>query len=1554
MAVPFLTQSGLDRGILRTIWTVADPNNVGTLTSTDQFHLMLRLVAMAQSGLLGFGSNTLLSADSLRMQVLQSSAQLLPLPTFSSVVIPPQDQLMGMFGPSLPTHPAAASILTTTTTTTIDEAFGSLVGEIQNAPLRGVAVATTGLEPAGGGVGGGQHVPSYGANQIINNNNDYGNMMMTALPPSSLATTTVIAPGMVTQHVSRPSNASALSDTSFTGDFGDGSVQQPLPPQQHHRQMSSMGSMSADAFSTMSVYDAPNIADVPLPANSGIFATTAGVPPGPIFGMAGSSSVVSISSNCSNQLQMQQQPQLPPSSMVYPQQPSLPVGIDGPEKAPTQPLVEQEDEVADDDDFGGFASATTTDISFSVPPPAPFGMSTVGLGPSTGQYPNLGFGSTVTTTDGINNIISTTDISDAFSSLDAIVPDAPLPSLDAFAAVVAATSTDLPTLGEIDTPAAAPDNDVKDDDFTGFEEAPAPLDTAAVTATSSNNDEDYENEDDEEFGDFGSATQPSMESTQQSLFGGESQQPIDPFSFQDQSQPPQPLPPYMTDTGRAMSEPVTTSSGSSALGVVAVTDSGRSLSVSDAFDAFGEILPRQDDPLPTLDVFGGGIAAAVGIDSATFGDATNEMNTTLPHEAGNGTGDDDVDDDDDFGGFSSAPALSSEALPQEASEFQPFGSNASPEKAIPAVTDMGRSLSEPVTSSWQPLPTALTDIGRSVSAAFGDLPATQEDGVLASFDFFGGTTATDATVPASLAEATTGEFDEFGSFASPSDIATTQDKDSMAFETSISPPSMADLGRTRSEPFAGSAPFPAVTDVRSLSISDAFGDIPSLDTPLPSLDILSETIAVTEVTEEGNGGDGGDDDDDDFGDFGGFVEAASPTEVAPATEANQSATSYVAPRGEPDFLAFDSTNDAEQNPATTSMGLMVEEELSTMPVDFDAESRPLPISDMDGQGQHLTSDDSNFFGSGNQMPQSVTSIGRTSSEPFSSLSQPPAVADSTRSTSLATDAFSLGPTPGSRDPGTWDAFVQPEPSPPEADEADMEFGDFSSAGFDAPAQTSEPDTLVSGSPPDTSFAAFDSAPALTDGSGVEDDDMFGDFGAASQAGEDAEPSAAVESAVKTEGSEQAPPDDTVAVVAEDDDDFGDFQEIAPTGNGTMQQGAEPDLFAGFDAPTQSQNRDDPFAGGVDVTQTTASSENPPPSEQEQAKEVDPSDLDGFGDFSSFEPADTATSMGLSDPMTTTQGNDFDDNDDDDWGDFEDVQGPGPVLSASSSGTDAFAEEVQLRDRIRSLSLRLPESVLLKSGLSGEHADLGDAFEANIGIKSTMDGASKRRVDRCVQVLELLSGGGDHSRLASTYWVQVFDVANEELDLALTLLNEAREVPPHVWESDGNGTGRAVVGALTAFLAGLAECMRVVRSIVATVGDVLLLDESAMLTIDTWASSWCSLSILEKALEAERKWRDIQRALVPPAPPSSNAAPPAWPHLPAAPPAVSLQEIRSRTNGDVGRVSNKICQLTLQPLWEQEDGGTTRAEVTWQGRPFMACSANFLANRCPFFVVVAGD
>jgi hypothetical protein len=103
-AVPFLSQSGLDRTILRHIWSTVDPNATGKLTTKHQFYVVLRLVALAQAGLLWTPQNSDLDAITLSMQIQQCLIQTahrtdVKLATFSGVTIPDAQVLQNMYAP---------------------------------------------------------------------------------------------------------------------------------------------------------------------------------------------------------------------------------------------------------------------------------------------------------------------------------------------------------------------------------------------------------------------------------------------------------------------------------------------------------------------------------------------------------------------------------------------------------------------------------------------------------------------------------------------------------------------------------------------------------------------------------------------------------------------------------------------------------------------------------------------------------------------------------------------------------------------------------------------------------------------------------------------------------------------------------------------------------------------------------------------------------------------------------------------------------------------------------------------------------------------------------------------------------------------------------------------------------------------------------------------------------------------------------------------------------------------------------------------------------------
>jgi len=124
---------------------------------------------------------------------------------------------------------------------------------------------------------------------------------------------------------------------------------------------------------------------------------------------------------------------------------------------------------------------------------------------------------------------------------------------------------------------------------------------------------------------------------------------------------------------------------------------------------------------------------------------------------------------------------------------------------------------------------------------------------------------------------------------------------------------------------------------------------------------------------------------------------------------------------------------------------------------------------------------------------------------------------------------------------------------------------------------------------------------------------------------------------------------------------------------------------------------------------------------------------------------------------------------------------------------------------------------------------------------------------------------------------------------------------------------------------------VVRCISATIGDLLCVDKNIELEESNF-SQWKDNSITADAIVIEYLWSQLR---------STGAA------LGMCTPLLeSVVEIRARGNLNVNALNNEVsslCQLTLRPL----EGGTgTQSRVVWNDKVYMACAANFCANRVP--------
>ncbi|GKY97316.1 hypothetical protein MPSEU_000690000 [Mayamaea pseudoterrestris] len=382
-----------------------------------------------------------------------------------------------------------------------------------------------------------------------------------------------------------------------------------------------------------------------------------------------------------------------------------------------------------------------------------------------------------------------------------------------------------------------------------------------------------------------------------------------------------------------------------------------------------------------------------------------------------------------------------------------------------------------------------------------------------------------------------------------------------------------------------------------------------------------------------------------------------------------------------------------------------------------------------------------------------------------------------------------------------------------------------------------------------------------------------------------------------------------AIAFEEDDSFGDFDSHLATETILIddERPAEPQLGAPVADTHTAINADlfpqhidplpsDPvfdaaFDGfehetGLGGEEFISSNDNPASGDLSSAPIVDSDDFDAsFGDFADFQAAPAAADTDL------------------------------------IAGSPADDGHIDLRAQFISLSLQLPGAFLHKASGS-DQVNFADCFDANIGTDQRLSSEQLSRIKRALHLMEMLAT--THTKLTSTYWDQALSVIHDELLVATTLLDEAKAMP--------SSDLALVASKLEVFVHGLGEYVRIARLIAATIGDLLLLDPTALLTSDTLETSWCSVSLLKKVLDIEQMWSNIERV-------ANNlclASKQNCNHRLA-----SIVEMRTPvTNQDT-----RLCQFTLQPL---TDDANTLSTVAWGGRDYVACAANFLCHRCPFY------
>ena len=325
--------------------------------------------------------------------------------------------------------------------------------------------------------------------------------------------------------------------------------------------------------------------------------------------------------------------------------------------------------------------------------------------------------------------------------------------------------------------------------------------------------------------------------------------------------------------------------------------------------------------------------------------------------------------------------------------------------------------------------------------------------------------------------------------------------------------------------------------------------------------------------------------------------------------------------------------------------------------------------------------------------------------------------------------------------------------------------------------------------------------------------------------------------------------------------------------------------------------------------------------------------DGFGDFgvaiSSPDLVSQSPSMKSQPPEPEIVADPHPNQQEDDWGDFGAFPEPAPsggvINEAAEDGgstcddeEDNFGafDDFTTSDNVKPTNLadHPPEP-------AAEDFEDFSTFEEPSPMVS--DDEETRNASSLAQAL-LKKFGSEFAGLPGV-WKEIIDTVESDMRRGIRILDYmstklSRADQSFIVKSD----------KLSNHILGLAEFLRVIRSIAASVGDLLGVDKSAELKEST-LSEWHFEDIIVNAAVVENLYTDlISRAVTV----GILSGPPAIP---------SVAEIRESNGGGT------ICHLTLQTTTEDK---STRSVVIWKDRPFMACSANFCANRLPTLDVLS--
>jgi len=337
-------------------------------------------------------------------------------------------------------------------------------------------------------------------------------------------------------------------------------------------------------------------------------------------------------------------------------------------------------------------------------------------------------------------------------------------------------------------------------------------------------------------------------------------------------------------------------------------------------------------------------------------------------------------------------------------------------------------------------------------------------------------------------------------------------------------------------------------------------------------------------------------------------------------------------------------------------------------------------------------------------------------------------------------------------------------------------------------------------------------------------------------------------------------------------------------------------------------------------------QGPAPEGNDSASALVPDILSGgFDAFS--DPAPESTAIAVTDEQATPTTPNGDN--DDEFGSFaahesgvtQDEGSEGFVFvenTESNSQVDAFGDfSSPASESFSAFDSGADEDKIMQPKLEGDNVDgFGDFSSFDDGaqqLEEVKEGSQKSSLSR----QELI--GSEYTNLMER-WASVVSTVKTDVERGRKIIEYISKTLP--------SSDRAIIfksSKLQNHVLGLAEFVRVVRCIAATIADVFCLSDN----IDLQAShlpEWNDNPIIADAIAIETLWSEINSRVI------------ELGVLRRPPQLETVVEIRGRANIATVQQKTDLCHLTLQPFVEKP---CTQSSVDWNGNKYMACAANLL-------------